>query len=185
MQFTDFARPGGPPTTAEIVGGPDALWVRNTHPLEDEQITLTHGCVSCTLREDVLPTLARLARTHPGRDLLLMPPEVIEPETIAAACAHCLVDGVAVTDLVRVDSYVTVVDLEHLLDGLASTDDLRDAMDDAEAFAELEHAAETGTQQFVARLEPQEAPKMGQKIDLAFKTEQMHFFDIETGQALR
>jgi multiple sugar transport system ATP-binding protein len=65
------------------------------------------------------------------------------------------------------------------------SEDLREAIDDAEVFAELEHAAESGTQQFVARLEPHEAPKMGQKIDLAFKTEQMHFFDIETGQALR
>jgi multiple sugar transport system ATP-binding protein len=65
------------------------------------------------------------------------------------------------------------------------SEDLREAIDDAEVFAELEHAAESGTQQFVARLEPHEAPKMGQKIDLAFKTEHMHFFDIETGQALR
>jgi multiple sugar transport system ATP-binding protein len=65
------------------------------------------------------------------------------------------------------------------------TEDLREAIDDPEAFAELEQAAATGTQQFVARLDPHEAPKMGQKIDLAFKTEHMHFFDIETGQALR
>ncbi|TDB95494.1 cobalamin biosynthesis protein CobW, partial [Micromonospora fluostatini] len=40
-------------------------------------------------------------------------------------CAHCLVDGAPITDLLHVDSYVTVVDAEHLLDGLASTDDLR------------------------------------------------------------
>jgi multiple sugar transport system ATP-binding protein len=65
------------------------------------------------------------------------------------------------------------------------SEDLREALDDAEAFAELEHAAQTGTQQFVARLEPHEAPKMGERVDLAFKTEHMHFFDIETGQALR
>ena len=65
------------------------------------------------------------------------------------------------------------------------TEDLRDAIDDPEAFAELEHAAATGTQQFVARLDPHEAPKTGQKVDLAFKTEHMHFFDIDTGQALR
>jgi multiple sugar transport system ATP-binding protein len=65
------------------------------------------------------------------------------------------------------------------------SEDLRDAIDDPEAFAELEHAAATGTQQFVARLEPHEAPKTGQKVDLAFKTEHMHFFDMETGQALR
>ncbi|TDC83916.1 cobalamin biosynthesis protein CobW [Micromonospora sp. KC606] len=93
--------------------------------LEDERITLAHGCVSCTLREDVLPTLARLARAHPGRDLLLMLPEVVEPEAVAAACAHCLVDGAALADLLRIDSYVTVVAAEHLLDGLASTDDLQ------------------------------------------------------------
>ncbi|WP_422742037.1 CobW family GTP-binding protein [Micromonospora sp. WMMD754] len=93
--------------------------------LEDERIALAHGCVSCTLREDVLPTLARLARAHPRRDLLLMLPEVVEPEAVAAVCAHCLVDGQPITDLLTVDSYVTVVDAEHLLDGLARTDDLK------------------------------------------------------------
>ncbi|MGI5215297.1 CobW family GTP-binding protein [Plantactinospora sp. CA-290183] len=93
--------------------------------LENERITLAHGCVSCTLREDVLPTLARMVRTRPGRDLVLMLPEVVEPQAVAAACAHCLVDGAPITDLLRVDSYVTVADAEHLLDGLASTEDLK------------------------------------------------------------
>ncbi|GIJ76488.1 GTP-binding protein [Micromonospora phaseoli] len=93
--------------------------------LEDERVCLAHGCVSCTLREDVLPTLARLVRTQPGRDIVLMLPEVVEPEAVAAACAHCLVDGAPITELLHIDSYATVVDAEHLLDGLASTDDLR------------------------------------------------------------
>lgn len=97
----------------------------STGVLEDERITLAHGCVPCTLREDVLPTLARLARAQPNRDLLLMLPEVVEPETVAAVCAHCPVDGAPITDLIRIDSYVTVVDAEHLLDGLVSTDDLK------------------------------------------------------------
>ncbi|MEU5552078.1 MULTISPECIES: GTP-binding protein [unclassified Micromonospora] len=110
--------------------------------LEDERITLAHGCVSCTLRDDVLPTLARLAGTHPHRDLVLMLPEVVEPEAVAAACAHCLVDGTPLTDLLHVDSYVTVVDAEHLLDGLASTDDLKTldihaAADDDRALADV------------------------------------------------
>ncbi|SCL44236.1 GTPase, G3E family [Micromonospora citrea] len=93
--------------------------------LEDERVALAHGCVSCTLREDVLPTLARLARAQPGRGLLLMLPEVVEPEAVAAACARCPVDGTPITELLRIDSYTTVVDIEHLLDGLASTDDLK------------------------------------------------------------
>jgi multiple sugar transport system ATP-binding protein len=77
--------------------------------------------------------------------------------------------------------------LLHFATGASAilTEDLREAMDDEEAFAELEHAAEVGGQQFVARLEPHEAPKTGEKVDLAFKTEHMHFFDIDTGSALR
>ncbi|EEP73698.1 cobalamin synthesis protein cobW [Micromonospora sp. ATCC 39149] len=110
--------------------------------IEDEQVELRHGCVSCTLREDVLPTLVRLTRSHPGQDLVLMLPEVVEPEAVAAACAYCLIDGAPITDLLRVDSYVTVLDAEHLLDGLASTDDLtalgiQAAEDDHRALADV------------------------------------------------
>ncbi|MFC0508868.1 CobW family GTP-binding protein [Micromonospora costi] len=110
--------------------------------VEDEQVNLRHGCVSCTLREDVLPTLVRLTRSNPGRDLVLMLPEVVEPEAVAAACTSCLVDGAPITDLIRVDSYVTVLDAEHLLDALASTDDLtalgiQAADDDHRALADV------------------------------------------------
>ncbi|WP_433125312.1 CobW family GTP-binding protein [Micromonospora sp. CA-240977] len=110
--------------------------------IEDEQVDLRHGCSSCTLREDVLPTLVRLARSHPGSDLVLMLPEVVEPEAVAAACAHCLVDGAPITELIHIDSYVTVLDAEHLLDGLASTDDLtalgiQAAEDDDRALADV------------------------------------------------
>ncbi|MDG4832957.1 GTP-binding protein [Solwaraspora sp. WMMD1047] len=110
--------------------------------VEDVRIELRHGCASCTLREDVLPTLVRLTRSQPGRDLVLMLPEVVEPEAVAAACTHCLVDGAPITELIRIDSYVTVVDAEHLLDGLASTDDLTElgiqaAEDDHRALADV------------------------------------------------
>ncbi|MBG0565415.1 CobW family GTP-binding protein [Actinoplanes aureus] len=96
-----------------------------TAVLEQVAVELRHGCVSCTLREDVLPTLVRLARTRPGTDLLLVLPPTLEPEAVAAACAHCLVDGAPVTAAVRFDSYVTVVDADRFLGDLASTDDLR------------------------------------------------------------
>ncbi|MFC6015185.1 CobW family GTP-binding protein [Plantactinospora solaniradicis] len=110
--------------------------------VEDEMVGLVHGCLSCTLREDVLPTLARLARTHPGQDLVLVLPETVEPEAVAEACAHALVDGAPITDRVHFDSYVTVVDAEHLLDGLASTEELaglgiQAAEDDHRALADV------------------------------------------------
>ena len=110
--------------------------------IELSTVELVHGCVSCTLREDVLPTLVRLARTRPGSDLLLILPPAVEPEAVAAACSSCLVDGAPVSEAVRFDSYVTVVDADHFLDDLASSDDLRHrelhtADDDHRAVAEV------------------------------------------------
>jgi len=87
--------------------------------IEDVTVRLAHGCVACTLRDDVLPTLVRLGRERPGSDLVLALPNVVEPEAVAAACAA---GGVAL----RFDSYVTVVEARGLLDDLAGTDDLRD-----------------------------------------------------------
>jgi len=102
--------------------------------LERETIELKHGCVSCTLHEDVLPTLARLVRERPGSDLLLVLPPTVEPEAVAAVCSS--------EPAMRFDSYVTVVDADSFLDDLCSTDDLRDrdlhtSGDDHRAVAEV------------------------------------------------
>ena len=102
--------------------------------LEQETVELEHGCVSCTLREDVLPTLIRLAGERPGSDLLLVLPPTVEPEAVAAACSH--------ETAMRFDSYVTVVDADTFLDDLCSTEDLRDrdlhtSGDDHRAVAEV------------------------------------------------
>lgn len=93
--------------------------------LEESRADLVHGCVSCTLREHLLPTLVRLSREHPDSDLLLALPPAVEPEAVVAACAVSRVDGVAVPDAVRVDSFVTVVEAAGVLDDLTSTDELR------------------------------------------------------------
>ncbi|WBB95991.1 GTP-binding protein [Solwaraspora sp. WMMA2080] len=105
-------------------GAPHRVLRDGTGPVEDVRLDLVDGCVCCTLRADAPTTLARLAAARPGRDIVLVLPEVVEPETLAAACAHGRVAGRTVCDLVRFDSYVTVVAADHLLDGLASTDDL-------------------------------------------------------------
>ncbi|WP_305787183.1 CobW family GTP-binding protein [Symbioplanes lichenis] len=88
--------------------------------LESGLTELVHGCVSCTLREDVLPTLVRLSRQHPGDDILLALPPAVEPEAVAlAAGPHDL-------EAFRFDSFVTVVEATALVADLATTDDLRD-----------------------------------------------------------
>ena len=65
------------------------------------------------------------------------------------------------------------------------SEDMREAIDDEEAFAELERTAKEGGQQWIARLDPRVAPKSGEKVDLGFETRHLHFFDLESGEALR
>jgi multiple sugar transport system ATP-binding protein len=64
------------------------------------------------------------------------------------------------------------------------SDDMREAVDDADAFAELEKGAKEGGQSFTARLDPGAPPKLGSLIELAFNTDRLHFFDLDTGAAL-
>jgi multiple sugar transport system ATP-binding protein len=64
------------------------------------------------------------------------------------------------------------------------SDDIREAIDDEDAFAELERSAQSGGQNFTARLEPKDMPKKGDSIELGFRSEYLHFFDIDSGLAL-
>jgi multiple sugar transport system ATP-binding protein len=65
------------------------------------------------------------------------------------------------------------------------SEDMREAVDDAEAFAELERRAREGGQVFTARFDPGAPPSINSEIDVAFRTEYLHFFDLESGVALR
>jgi multiple sugar transport system ATP-binding protein len=65
------------------------------------------------------------------------------------------------------------------------SEDMREAVDDAEAFAELERRAREGGQIFTARFDPGAPPSINSTIDVAFRTEYLHFFDLESGVALR
>lgn len=55
-------------------------------------IELAHGCVSCTLREDLLPLLRRLHRRRSVRRIVLTLDPILEPERIAWSIEHVVVD---------------------------------------------------------------------------------------------
>ncbi|MDG3015716.1 GTP-binding protein [Corynebacteriales bacterium D3-21] len=81
-----------------------------------EALELAHGCVSCTLREDVLPLLRRLsARDGVSRIVLLLDP-AFEPEAVCRAIDEISVMGIvgrvdapAGRD-VRVEAVITAID---------------------------------------------------------------------------
>ena len=65
------------------------------------------------------------------------------------------------------------------------SDDMRAAVDDEDAFAQLQEQAKAGGLTMVARFAPGKPPAIDSTISVGFETENMHFFDLETGQALR
>jgi G3E family GTPase len=111
-------------------------------PIEDERVTLEHGCINCTIREDLLPALVRFARSRPAADLALVLPPSMEPEAVTTACGWCHVDGAPVSDAIRIDSVVAVCDPGSLLETLDSDQDLADrslqaADDDTRSVSEV------------------------------------------------
>ena len=78
-------------------------------------LELAHGCVSCTLREDVLPMLGTLAAIPDVRRIVLRLDPVIEPDAVCWAMQQAPVDNL------EIEAIVTVVDSRTWL--AAATDD--------------------------------------------------------------
>jgi G3E family GTPase len=104
-----------------------------TGVVEDVTVELEHACVSCSVREDAVPTLARLAETGRWTDLVLALPVTAEPLPVARALATYTARG-EVLEALRFTATTAVVDLDgieadllgdDLVDerGLALTDD--------------------------------------------------------------
>lgn len=80
--------------------------------LEDTWLPLAHVCLSCALREDVVPTVLRLARDRRPETIVLALPAATEPLPVVRAF-----DGVGDVRLVRLVTVVDGNDLEWDLFG--------------------------------------------------------------------
>src|SRR3954451_22005488 len=65
------------------------------------------------------------------------------------------------------------------------TDDTRDLAADADLLEEIEQGSDSNATAFVARLNPRTSAALGQPIRLQVDTNRAHFFDLETGDAIR
>lgn len=107
---------------------PDGVVHRRLRHLDRDERTvldLAHGCVSCTLREDLLPGLRALGRPGGPARVVLHLDAVLEPEQVCFALDHVVVDpGAAddgtVTGLLDLCGVVTVVDVATWLDDATS-----------------------------------------------------------------
>jgi len=80
-------------------------------------LELAHGCVSCTLREDLLPLLRRLAESPAVRRIVVQLDPSMEPEPVCWALQHALVGDVTIGELTTMDGVLSVVDRGSWLTG--------------------------------------------------------------------
>ena len=93
---------------------------------EETLVEMTNGCICCTLREDLLKEVRRLAAEGRFDALLIESTGISEPLPVAATFDFRDADGESLGDVARLDTMVTVVDATHLLKDYASRDFLRD-----------------------------------------------------------
>lgn len=93
----------------------------------DEQLVeMTNGCICCTLRDDLLQEVERLARENRFDYLLIEGTGIAEPLPIATTFSFRDEEGRSLEDVARLDTMVTVVDAANLLRDYGSQDFLRD-----------------------------------------------------------
>ena len=106
---------------AQLVRRGDATLGRT----EEKLVEMTNGCICCTLREDLLIEVRRLAQEGRFDSLLIESTGIGEPMPVAATFSFRDEDGKSLSDVARLDTMVTVVDAAEFLREYASHDDLR------------------------------------------------------------
>ncbi|MFD5029399.1 GTP-binding protein [Streptomyces sp. NPDC058220] len=105
---------------AALVRGGEAALSRT----EERLVEMTNGCICCTLRDDLLEEVDRLAREDRFDYLLIESSGISEPMPVAATFAFPRDDGATLGDLARLDTMVTVVDAANFLPELVGGDGL-------------------------------------------------------------
>ncbi|MEU6479106.1 GTP-binding protein [Streptomyces sp. NPDC047017] len=91
---------------------------------EERLVEMTNGCICCTLRDDLLEEVDRLAREGRFDYLLIESSGISEPLPVAATFSFARDDGTTLGDLTRLDTMVTVVDAANFLRELGDGDEL-------------------------------------------------------------
>lgn len=93
---------------------------------DETLVEMSNGCICCTLRDDLLAEVRRLAEEDRFDYLLIESTGISEPLPVAATFDFRDENGVSLSDVSRIDTMVTVVDAVNLLKDFASHDFLRD-----------------------------------------------------------
>ncbi|WP_171238620.1 GTP-binding protein [Ruegeria sp. HKCCA5763] len=93
---------------------------------DETLVEMSNGCICCTLRDDLLDEVRRLASEGRFDYLLIESTGISEPLPVAATFDFRDELGESLSDVSRLDTMVTVVDALNLLKDFSSHDFLRD-----------------------------------------------------------
>lgn len=93
--------------------------------VEERLVELSNGCICCTLREDLLIEITRLAKEDRFDYLLIESTGIGEPMQVAETFTFEGEDGTCLGDVARLDTLVTVVDAFNFLRDYTSSEELR------------------------------------------------------------
>jgi G3E family GTPase len=107
---------------AALVRGGQAMLSRT----EEQLVEMTNGCICCTLREDLLLEVAKLAKQDRFDYLLIESTGISEPLPVAETFSFEDENGESLSRIARLDTMVTVVDALNFWNDFQSYDALTD-----------------------------------------------------------
>ena len=96
----------------------DSAIVKNEVSLnrsEEKLVEMSNGCICCTLREDLLDEVTKLAKDGRFDYLVIESTGISEPLPVAETFTCADEDGVSLSDVANLDTMVTVVDAINFL----------------------------------------------------------------------
>ncbi|ATB29279.1 zinc metallochaperone GTPase ZigA [Melittangium boletus] len=103
-----------------VKGGGSAL-----SRVDEKLVEMQNGCICCTLREDLLVEVSRLAKQGRFDYLLIESTGISEPLPVAETFTFEEESGQSLSEVARLDTMVTVVDARNFLADWRSEEDLR------------------------------------------------------------
>nr|WP_275477931.1 zinc metallochaperone GTPase ZigA [Acinetobacter venetianus] len=92
---------------------------------DEKLVEMSNGCICCTLREDLLIEVRRLAQDHRFDQLVIESTGISEPLPVAETFTFEDENGVSLNEFARLDTMVTVVDAFNFLNDYSSIDSLQ------------------------------------------------------------
>ena len=93
---------------------------------EEKLVEMSNGCICCTLREDLLVEIQRLAKENRFDYLVIESTGISEPLPVAETFTFEDEEGKSLSNFAILDTMVTVVDCVHFFDNLDSLESLKD-----------------------------------------------------------